>query len=342
MCSTGSIRKNLSLRLRMIERAGSLHAEMRRHGVPCGAGIELTAACNLDCVHCYHVRSAGPEMNRDEIERLLGDLAALGVLELTFTGGEPFTRPDFPSILRSAITEHGFSVKIFSNLTLLDAPMAEFLAGFPLNRVETTLLGDTAVLHDSLTRRPGSFGATLAGIRLLRERGVRVAAKTVVMRPNSRALPGLYRLAESLGIPFRHDDGIFVESDGGRRPLGLRITEEEARRARRKRGWREPDAVSGACNAAKSVVHIAPDGAVYPCGPFPFSVGNVRETPLVSLWRDASLMRRVRALADKDYGACRGCRYLVWCGGCMAMGLGLARGRKYPCRVVRRRLREFA
>ncbi len=323
----------------MIEYGGDIYTEFQRHGAPCGAGIEITSACNLDCVHCYHARSEGPDLPRAEVEQLLRDLAALGVLELTFTGGEPFSRPDFLPILRFAVVELGFSVKIFSNLTRISASTADYLAEFPLNRIETSLLGHTAALHDALTRRTGSFDACLAGIRLLRERNIRVSAKTVVMRPNRASIPEMYRLARSLGIPFRHDDGIFVESGGGRKPLSLRISESEARRERKKRGWREAGSVPRACNAAKSVIHISADGAVFPCGPFPIPAGNINLQSLESIWRNAQIMRRVRSLSDAEYRVCRNCRYRFWCNGCLAMGMGLAAGRKYPCRLARMRLR---
>lgn len=325
----------------MIEYGGDIYAEMNRRGVPFGAGIELTARCNLDCIHCYHVRAAGPELDTRELYELLADLSALGVMELTFTGGEPLTRSDFFEAVRSAVEEYGFSVKVFSNLTLLDRRKADLLARIPLNRVETTLLGPDSPLHDSLTRCPGSFEKTLAGIRLLLDRGVRVRIKTVILKQNHHAAADIAGLAEKLGAPYQADDGVFVESDGRRGPLALRISEAEMLRDRRKRTGFSAKNKPHPCNAARSVLHIAPDGAVFPCGPFPVSAGNIRESSLESIWRKAPLMEYLRVMTDADYRSCRNCRYLARCNGCLAMGSGLARGRKYPCRLARKRIRPF-
>jgi radical SAM protein with 4Fe4S-binding SPASM domain len=325
----------------MLEERGDIYRIMNRRTIPYGVSLELTARCNLNCVHCYHVRTLGPEMDTGEVKSVLDQLAALGTLDLTFTGGEPFTRGDFPDLLRHAVVERGFSLKIFSNLTLLDASQADLLASYPLNRVETTLLGADPETHDSLTRCPGSFEAALRGIALLRERNVAVAAKTLLMQPNSAQLSAMYRLAGELGIPFRHDDGLFVESDGSRRPLALRISEQAMRRNRKKLGHRPDRNGPGSCNAAKSVMSISPDGSVYPCGPFPIPAGNIRRDSLAEIWRNAPLMRRVRSLAAEDYRVCPGCRYETACAGCVAMGRGLSEGRVHPCRVRRRRLRDF-
>jgi len=322
------------------EHPPDIYALMNRRLVPYGVSLEITARCNLDCVHCYHVRCRGKEMDTGEIENLLDALAALGTMELTLTGGEPLLRRDFPQLLRYAVRETGFSVKLFSNLTLLTPETADLLASLPLNSVETTILGPDAVTHDGLTRRPGSFDAVIRAIGMLVERGVRCSAKTIVMKPNIAGLEAMYRLAERLGIPFRHDDGVFVESNGGRSPLALQLPPGDLARLRRRTGT-GPSFPPGMCNIGKSVMSIAPDGSVYPCGPFPEKAGDIRETPLAEIWRDSPVMNRVRAIRNEDYHVCRECYYYERCNGCIAMGLGLSSGRIHPCRLARKRLRHL-
>jgi len=322
------------------EHPPDIYALMNRRLVPYGVSLEITARCNLDCVHCYHVRCRGKELDTGEIEEVLDALAALGTMELTLTGGEPLLRDDFPDILRCAVRETGFSVKLFSNLTLLTPETADLLASLPLNSVETTILGPDAATHDALTGRPGSFDAVIGAIEMLVERGVRCSAKTIVMKPNLAGLKAMYRLAEGLGIPFCHDDGVFVESNGRRSPLSLQIPDEEITRLRRRTGG-GTGSLPGVCNIGKSVMSIAPDGSVYPCGPFPERAGDVRETPLAEIWRDSPVMNRVRGIRNGDYIVCQECYYFERCNGCVAMGLGLSSGRIYPCRLARKRLRNL-
>jgi AdoMet-dependent heme synthase len=325
----------------MIEPGGDIYFEMNRRTIPYAVNLELTASCNLDCVHCYHVRASGPEMNTREARELLDSLAGLGTMELTLTGGEPLTRHDFFPILHHAVEARGFSVKIFSNLTLLDREGADVLAALPLRGVETTILGPCADLHDRLARMPGAFEAAMRGIRLLTGRSVRVTVKTVLMRENFEALGEMERLAGDLGAAFRSDDGIYVESNGGRGPLAHRIPEREAMRRRKKDGGFGSFALRSPCNAGRSVMSIGPGGAVYPCGAFPAPAGSIREHPLGDIWRDSPLMRRMRSLSDEDYRGCGECRYTMRCGGCMAMGWGLSRGRMYPCGLRKRKLGGF-
>src|SRR5438094_377493 len=77
---------------------------VREGRVPLRGSIELTHRCNLACVHCYVNLPAADraaqrrEMTTDEIKRLIDELAALGLLGLTLTGGEPLLRADFADL----------------------------------------------------------------------------------------------------------------------------------------------------------------------------------------------------------------------------------------------------
>jgi len=318
-----------------------IYAIMNDRLVPWGVSIEVTARCNIKCVHCYHPSAHNPQLNLDEMKGLLKDLAALGSMDLTFTGGEVFLRPDFMEILEFAVNDCGFLVKIFSNLTLLSEAQADILASLPINEVETTLLGPGSGMHDAITGVSGSFKATVNAIKMLTTRGVNVSAKTVAMTVNSHRLDDMYKLADRLRIEFRHDDAVFIESNGGRRPLSLQITDNEIKRMRRSFGSEDENEYS-LCNCARSVLGIGSDGEVYPCGPFTESAGNIRDNSIADIWLNSPLMTAVRAMDDSDYFVCRDCHYRLRCNGCVAMGIGLSRGRKYPCRLAKRRLRKLS
>ena len=90
-----------------------IYALMNARLVPYGVSIELTARCNLDCVHCYHVRTSGSEMTTDEVRRVFDDLADLGTMELTLTGGEPLLREDFEELFVYAVRTTGFLASSF-------------------------------------------------------------------------------------------------------------------------------------------------------------------------------------------------------------------------------------
>ena len=57
--------------------------------IPYEGMLEVTALCNERCVHCYlEVAPLPDELTTMELCRVLDELAELGCLRLTFTGGD--------------------------------------------------------------------------------------------------------------------------------------------------------------------------------------------------------------------------------------------------------------
>ena len=76
-------------------------------------------------------------------------------------------------------------------------------------------------------------------------------------------------------------------------------------------------AMTKGCLAGQAVCFVSSRGEVYPCGYLPVSAGNVRTTPLRTIWSDAApfhLLRDPHALKGK----CGPCEYNRICGGCRA------------------------
>src|SRR5262249_20337444 len=75
---------------------------------PLAVRLEVVAACNLACTHCFAgvlPRNHHP-LTVPEMDRLFGDLARLGSFRLGLTGGEPLLRKDLFDVLDAA-TGHG-------------------------------------------------------------------------------------------------------------------------------------------------------------------------------------------------------------------------------------------
>ena len=147
-------------------------------------------------------------------------------------------------------------------------------------KVEISLYGATAEVHDAATGVPGSHARAWAGIRRLRAAGIRVGLKTLLMTTNLREFEAMERQAEELGVPFRHDAAITPCLHGGSRaPLALRVAPEEAVRAdmakaERRKTWRESIEQSAArpegdrlygCSAGQTYFHCDPFGGLSPC-----------------------------------------------------------------------------
>lgn len=72
-------------------------------------------------------------------------------------------------------------------------------------------------------------------------------------------------------------------------------------------------APSAATRDGKGIVFVAANGDVYPSGFLPLVLGNVRDTPLIDIYRNHGLLRSIRAA--RFTGACGRCEYADLCGG---------------------------
>ena len=156
--------------------------------------VELTYRCNLDCTFCYNDLSlTGEPLHLADYERFFGDLAELGCLHLTLSGGEPLAHPDFFAIGAKA-RELGFVVRIKSN--------GHALGGEILRRlqdevdpyvVEVSLHGALPDTHDRQTRVTGSFARLMSNLQLMRARRLRVKLNCTLTRWNEVRSTGCSR-----------------------------------------------------------------------------------------------------------------------------------------------------
>ena len=177
-----------------------------RQPQPAGAPVTVvwnyTNKCNLNCLHCHQDSSPGcsdPELTTSQALRVIDNMAGAGVAILTFSGGEPLLRPDLYEAIGRA-DSHGILCTVASNGTLMTRNVAEKLSNAGIRRVEIGLDGATAETHDFLRNRPGSFEATVNGIRNCAEVGFDELAVTMTQHSkNVNELAATMELAEKLG-----------------------------------------------------------------------------------------------------------------------------------------------
>src|SRR3954469_17459740 len=137
---------------------GSAGLRPRRAGEPMQCLFELTPTCNLRCHFCYVALDpyAGPYLSTEQVCRVLDVLERAGVLFLTLTGGEIFSRRDFAEIYRHAKSK-GFLVSLFTNATMVTEKIAQQLRDDPPFSIEVSLYGADAEHYEATTQIPGSF-----------------------------------------------------------------------------------------------------------------------------------------------------------------------------------------
>ncbi len=162
----------------------------------------LIRRCNLQCLHCYSVSGDVDfpgELTTEEVYATLADLRAFGVKVLILSGGEPLLRRDIFDISARA-KELGFFLCLSSNGALIDAAMADRIAAADYDYVGVSLDGIGAT-HDKFRRREGAFAASLHGLRLLRDRNVKVGVRFTMTSDNEAELEPLIDLCEAERFP---------------------------------------------------------------------------------------------------------------------------------------------
>ena len=161
----------------------------------------VTQRCNLYCMHCYassRNREYPGELTGEEGFSLLDDLAQFGAPTVLFSGGEPLTRPDLFQLVSHA-SASGLRCVLSTNGTLITPQAAGNIAASGFTYVGVSLDGIDAV-HDKIRGKKGAFQEALRGLRLCRDRGVRVGLRFTVHRKNLDQLPAIFDLLETEGI----------------------------------------------------------------------------------------------------------------------------------------------
>ncbi len=174
-----------------------------RAGAPTGPVViwNLIRRCNLTCKHCYSIsadRDFPGELDLDEVYTVMDDLKSFGVPVLILSGGEPLLRPDIFSISERA-KALGFYVGLSTNGTLIEPGNIDAIAAVGYDYVGVSIDGMRAT-HDKFRRKEGAFDASIRGIELCHDRGIKVGLRFTMTQDNARELPELLALMDELAV----------------------------------------------------------------------------------------------------------------------------------------------
>ncbi|MBS3060227.1 MAG: radical SAM protein [DPANN group archaeon] len=168
--------------------------------------IELTKKCNLRCVYCYNA-SGEPledELSTKDFLRVLEILKKQGVLAVTFTGGEPFTKKDVMIILEEALKH--FDVSIMTNGQLLGND--EWFNS--LTEHEKSLLKKVIFYQISLDslnkekndayRGKGTYDNVERAVKRLRNMGPRITISATITQETLKDLPEMEQQLKKWGV----------------------------------------------------------------------------------------------------------------------------------------------
>ncbi|WP_305908455.1 heme d1 biosynthesis radical SAM protein NirJ [Methylomarinum sp. Ch1-1] len=161
----------------------------------------LIRRCNLTCKHCYTTSADidfPGELMLGEIYQVMDDLRDFHVPVLILSGGEPLLHPDIFAISRRA-KNMGFYVALSSNGTLITPANIDEIAeiGYQYIGVSLDGIGET---HDTFRRKQGSFAASMDGIRLCREKGIKAGIRFTLTQDNAKDFPAMLQLMDDEGL----------------------------------------------------------------------------------------------------------------------------------------------
>ncbi len=310
---------------------------------------EVTRACALACKHCR----ASAEDRRDPRELSLAEGCALidavkdmGTPLIIFTGGDPLQRDDLEDLIRHAKARGLRAGAIPAATPRLTRERVQSLKDAGLDQMAVSLDASTAARHDALRGVEGTFERAMQGAQWAREVGIPLQVNTVLGAWNVDDFDAIVAMVEQLGIVFWEvfflvPTGRGTELQGVtaeqveelfaklyalslRAPFIVKITEgQHFRRYVAQQGGAGPHAGGGRpklmmgphpVNAGRGFCFVDHTGEVQPSGFLPIPCGNVRTTPLATLYRESPVFR---ALRDSTLlkGRCARCDYRDWCSG---------------------------
>jgi heme d1 biosynthesis radical SAM protein NirJ len=153
--------------------------------------------CNLTCKHCYSIsadKDFPNELNTEQVFSVMEDLKQFRVPVLILSGGEPLLRPDIFDIAHHA-KEMGFYTALSTNGTLIDESNIDRIDAVGFDYLGISIDGIEAT-HDRFRRMEGAFDASMRGLRLCRDRNIKVGLRFTMTQDNADELPQLLELMD--------------------------------------------------------------------------------------------------------------------------------------------------
>jgi pyrroloquinoline quinone biosynthesis protein E len=308
---------------------------------PLGLLAELTHRCPLGCPYCSNplaLDSREQELDTFTWARVFSEAAALGVLQVHLSGGEPGARRDLVEITASAQNAGLYTNLITSGIGIPATRLSE-LAEAGLDHVQISIQDSAPQSADRIAGYQGAFarkrGLALEVVKL----GLPLTINIVVHRANIERIPEMVQLALALGasrVEIAHVQyyGWALKNRAALMPTRRQVSQaadavEQLRREHHGRividavipdyFARYPKPCVGGWG--RRSLNINPSGQVLPCHAAQSIPGlefwSVTEHSLADIWTSSPAFNAFRgthwmrepcagcARRDQDFGGCR-------------------------------------
>jgi hopanoid biosynthesis associated radical SAM protein HpnH len=187
--------------------------------------LEPTHRCNLSCAGCDRIRLYAKDHLPDlSLDQCMEAVVESGAPVVTVTGGEPLLYADLKGLL-ARLVQMKKHIYLCTN-GLLAASFAEAYTPHPLITLSLHVDGMEGT-HDRITGRPGSFKASIEGLKRAKKKGFRVWTNTSVYKGTETGeMIELFSLLKRVGV-----DGILVSPAFGYESVAddIFLTSEEVK-----------------------------------------------------------------------------------------------------------------
>jgi MoaA/NifB/PqqE/SkfB family radical SAM enzyme len=337
------------------------------HGYLYSLFIELTYNCNLRCIHCYNPKhTVDKPMPFEQYKKIIDEAVALGCFHLILSGGESALHSEFIEIVKYARHKR-LSIEVFSNGQILcdDPVLLDKLISLYVYRIGLSLYSMNSEIHDAITNVRGSWEKTIGVIKNLRDRNIGVEIKCLQLDCNNTGYMEVVEFARANHISLGIDLSLIPTMNGDKGPLMLELRDESKLVNMyidknsplfignlKNYGKKDLQEVlkDGPCYAGISVLSISPALDVTPCCSLPIKLGNLSETNLIDLWKNAlekdrnSILFHWQAIEISDFKECFKEGYCSFCNFCPGMGMleyGYLKKSDVLCRQAKARQKAY-
>ena len=311
------------------------------HEKPLGLLAELTHRCPLGCPYCSNPLKLDPradELDTATWARVFREAAALGVLQVHLSGGEPAARRDLVEITAAARAA-GLYANLITSAVGLTEKTLDALADAGLDHVQISIQDSLAASADRIAGYDGAFARKRALAAHVVHLKLPLTVNAVIHRANIERVGDLVELALALGagrVEIAHVQyyGWALENRAALMPTAEQVKravgEVEALRERH-RGRIVIDAVVPDYHArypkpcvggwGRRSLNVTPAGRVLPCHAAETIPGlefwSVRDHSIADIWASSPAFRAFRGTdwmqepcascprRHEDFGGCR-------------------------------------
>lgn len=274
--------------------------------------INNKRACPLGCICCYadygSIMNIEKPLETKEWKEIIDKCRDAGIPMLTFTGGEPLTRPDIVELVQYS---SWFVTRLNTSGYILTKLLAQELHDASLDGIQITLYSNDPEIHDALVGRKGAFEKTIEGIKNALDAGLSVSINTPLVERN-KDYTSLIRFAHQLGICSVGCSSLIPTGNAVEQIItGQALSKEELKNILREAvalcdkldmnisftspGWLDSKELldlglpsAPVCGACLSNMAVTPNGDVVPCQSWlkGDTLGNIRSEDFKKIWNN--------------------------------------------------------